>query len=127
MTDPSRPQPVVDLVAEAAALATRISAAVKGLGAVLVLVGITTDSEITQWAEAAGVAVVAAGELASYVYTRVQLAKAARAAAAQVTPLAAPQDDRGVPLVPVDDVAGQHSVQAILARVHAEQDQKPPR
>lgn len=120
MTDPSRPQPVVSLVGEAAALATRLSAAVKGLGAVLVLVGITTDTEVTQWAEAAGVAVVAAGELASYIYTRVQLAKAARQAAAQVTPLSAPQDDRGVDLVPVDDVAGEHSAEAIIARLKAE-------
>lgn len=121
MTDPSRPQPVVDLVGEAAALATRISAAVKGLGAVLVLVGITTDTQVTRWAEVAGVAVVTLGELGSYVYTRVQLARAARTAASQVTPLQDPQDARGVELVPADTV-GAHSAEAIIARLKAEGD-----
>lgn len=105
MTDASRPQPVVDLVQEAAELATRVSAFVKGLGAVLVLVGITSDSEITRWAEVAGLVIVTVGELGAYVYTRIRVLQAARAAAAQVTPLTDPQDDRGVELVPVDQVA----------------------
>lgn len=104
MTDVSRPQPVLDLVGEAAALATRVSAFVKGIGAVLVLVGITTEDDVARWATVIGLVVVTGGELATYIYTRVQLARAAREAAAEVTPLAAPQDNRGVELVPVDQV-----------------------
>lgn len=103
MTDTARPQPVVDLVGEAAELATRVSASIKGIGAVLVLVGIASDASVTRWAEVAGVVVVGLGELATYVYTRVQLAKAARAAAAKVTPLSDPKDDRGINLIPADE------------------------
>lgn len=104
MTDVSRPQPVLDVVGEAAALATRVSAFVKGIGAVLVLVGITTEDDVARWATVVGLVVVTGGELATYIYTRVQLARAAREAAAEVTPLAAPQDNRGVELVPIDQV-----------------------
>lgn len=106
--DTARPQPVLDLVGDAAELATRVSAFVKGLGAVLVLVGITSADEISQWATVAGLIVVTGGELASWVYTRVQLRRAAQNAAAQVTPLSSPQDDRGVALVPVDE-PGRHA------------------
>lgn len=115
MTDRSRPQPVVDLVGEAAELATRVSAFAKGIGAVLVLVGISTDDQVSAWATVAGLVVVTGGELASYIYTRVQLARAAREAAAQVTPLADPQDARGVELVPVDQVdePGRHAAPAL--------------
>lgn len=109
----TRPQPVVNLVGEAAELATRVSAFAKGIGAVLVLIGITSDADVTKWAEVAGLVVVTAGELVSYIYTRVRLYRAAREAAAQVTPLSAPQDHRGVELVPVDQVVvdepGKHA------------------
>jgi hypothetical protein len=98
-----QPQPVVDGVEEAAALATRVSAAVKGLGAVLVLVGFTTDDQVAKWSTVAGLLVVTFGELWTYVNTRIKLRKAAEVAAAQVTPLASPRDDRGVNLVPVDE------------------------
>lgn len=124
MTDLSRPQPVVDLAREAAALSTRVSAAIKGLGVLLVVTGYTTEGELTRWAEVAGIVIVAAGELASYVYTRYQALRAAREAAAQVTPLADPRDDRGYELVPVDQVEravdGEHSAAAILARLERE-------
>lgn len=103
MTATVRPQPVVDLVKEAADLATRVSAFIKGIGAVLVLVGLVTDVDVTRWAEIAGLVIVAVGELGSYIYTRVQLLRAARAAAAKVTPLSSPQDNRGVHLIPADE------------------------
>lgn len=125
VTDSMRPQPVIDLATEAAALSTRVSAAIKGLGILLVITGRATDAQLTRWAEVAGIVIIAAGELASYVYTRVQAVKAARAAAAQVTPLVDPQDDRGVQLVPVDQVQqvddpGEHTAAAILARLKQE-------
>ena len=107
MTATPRPQPVVDIVGEAAALAARVSAAVKGLGAVLVLAGLTTDLRVTEWAEVAGLVIVAVGELAAYVYTRVELARAAREAADLVTPLESPRDDRGVELVAADTMLGE--------------------
>lgn len=107
MSATPRPQPVVDIVGEAAELAARVSAFVKGIGAVLVLAGLTTDLRITEWAEVAGLVIVAVGELGAYVYTRVELARAAREAAALVTPLESPRDDRGVELVPADTMLGE--------------------
>jgi tryptophan synthase alpha subunit len=108
-----RPQPVVDGVEEATVLATRVSAFIKSAGAALVLFGITSDDQVAKVATVAGLVVVTGGELVSYIYTRVQLRKAAKAAAAAVTPLASPRDDRGVELVPVDqlvDEPGKHAV-----------------
>jgi hypothetical protein len=104
----ARPQPVLDLVGDAAELATRVSAVVKAVGAVLVLLGVTTDAAVSRWAIVAGLIVVAVGELVTWIYTRVKLHEAAVQAAGQVTPLADPQDNRGVPLVPVDSY-GRHA------------------
>lgn len=109
-TGKARPQPVLDTVTAATELATRVSAFGKGIGAGLVLLGITTQDQVANWVSVLGLVVVSGGELASYVYTRVKLHKAATAAAAQVTPLSDPVDDRGVELVPVDaDTYGEHA------------------
>lgn len=105
--DSTRPQPVID----AAKLGGLVSAAVIAVGGAIVLIvaGVTSET-LGAVGIAVGAAVTAVTALIVYIVSLVN----GRAAAAKVTPLEAPQDDRGVPLIPVDHAAdyGEHAEQA---------------
>lgn len=96
MTEPDRPQPVVDA---ATRLGTLFAAVVLAIGLLWFVIaeGVTRDN-IGTVATLAGGAVTALAAFGAYVWAKVQ----GRRAAAEVTPTADPRDDRGVRLIPVD-------------------------
>lgn len=89
--DAVRPTPVIDY----ARLASLGSGLVVAIGGVLVLLGLVTTDQVSQWAQALGLVVVAAGGVLAYVLPLAQ----ARKATVLVTPVADPRDDDGTPLV----------------------------
>lgn len=103
-----RPQPVTD----AAKLGGLVQAVLVSIGGVVFVVirGVTEDNLLTL-GTAVGAAVTAVTALVLYVVNL----RLGRMAAAQVTPLSSPRDDRGIPLVPADTV-GEHHVEGETMR-----------
>jgi hypothetical protein len=102
MTNPARPQPVLD----AAKVGGLVSAAVIGVGgAVFLIIGGVTSENLSAVGIAVGGGVTALVALATYLFSLAQ----GRKAAEQVTPLSKPQDAAGRALVPDPDIYGRHA------------------
>lgn len=89
----SRPEPVMD----AARLASAVSGLVVAVGAILVILGITTQDDVQNWASIAGGIVTALGTVVAVVMPMWQ----AYRARPLVTPLSDPQDNAGRELIPL--------------------------
>ncbi len=90
--DPVRPEPVVDNAKMASATVGLVTA----LGTVLVLLGVTTQDDVNNWASVSGV-VVTAGATFLAAWLPIFKAKQAREL---VTPLSSPETSDGVSLIP---------------------------
>lgn len=90
----ARPEPVLD----AAKLGGAVSAAIVGVGGLIVLIftGVTVE-DVSRWALAAGTAVTALASLGVYVAPVLSGLRAR----AKVTPLESPRNADGVPLMEV--------------------------
>jgi len=93
--DETRPQPVID----AAKVAGAVSGVVVAVGGVLLLLGYATAEDVQGWSVALGGVVTAGMTAVSVILPIIK----GQAAAEVVTPLSAPQDNDGTPLVPEPD------------------------